>query len=95
MHYSKYSLRQILHLELDFSRKSKEVIQKDWHLGCTAAADLIVGNKLFVANAGDCRTILCRAGHPFVLSKVTGISYIPVWLFWFSTRCYFSQYDEY
>ncbi|KAH0972914.1 hypothetical protein GBA52_025070 [Prunus armeniaca] len=55
--------------ELDFSRKSKRVIQKDWHPGCTAAAALIVGNKLFVANAGDCRTILCRAGHPFVLSK--------------------------
>ncbi|KAL6272556.1 hypothetical protein ACE6H2_023248 [Prunus campanulata] len=55
--------------ELDFSRKSKRVIQKDWHPGCTAAAALIVGSKLFVANAGDCRTILCRAGHPFVLSK--------------------------
>ncbi|KAL6272562.1 hypothetical protein ACE6H2_023254 [Prunus campanulata] len=55
--------------ELDFSHKSKRVIQKDWHPGCTAAAALIVGNKLFVANAGDCRTILCRAGHPFVLSK--------------------------
>ncbi|BFG37820.1 hypothetical protein CerSpe_240940 [Prunus speciosa] len=55
--------------ELDFSRKSKRVIPKDWHPGCTAAAALIVGNKLFVANAGDCRTILCRAGHPFVLSK--------------------------
>ncbi|XP_021807093.1 protein kinase and PP2C-like domain-containing protein [Prunus avium] len=55
--------------ELDFSRKSKRVIQKDWHPGCTAAAALIVGSKLFVANAGDCRTIMCRAGHPFVLSK--------------------------
>ncbi|XP_021806875.1 protein kinase and PP2C-like domain-containing protein isoform X2 [Prunus avium] len=55
--------------ELDFSRKSKRVIPKDWHPGCTAAAALIVGNKRFVANAGDCRTILCRAGHPFVLSK--------------------------
>ncbi|PRQ25535.1 putative protein kinase TKL-Pl-3 family [Rosa chinensis] len=55
--------------ELDFCRKSKRVIQKDWHPGCTAAAALIVKNKLFVANAGDCRTILCRAGIPVLLSK--------------------------
>lgn len=55
--------------ELDFCRKSKRVIQKDWHPGCTAAAVLIVRNMLFVANAGDCRTILCRAGCPVVLSK--------------------------
>lgn len=55
--------------ELDFCRKSKRAIQKDWHPGCTAAAVLIVRNKLFVANAGDCRTILCRAGCPVVLSK--------------------------
>ncbi|KAF3442186.1 hypothetical protein FNV43_RR16102 [Rhamnella rubrinervis] len=56
-------------LELEPNRKSKRVIQKDWHPGCTAIASLIVRNKLFVANAGDCRTILCRAGYPFVLSK--------------------------
>ncbi|KAI5341895.1 hypothetical protein L3X38_009770 [Prunus dulcis] len=37
--------------------------------GIPVAAAFIVGNKLFVANAGDCRTILCRAGHLFVLSK--------------------------
>lgn len=58
-------------LELESNRKSKRVIQKDWHPGCTAIASLIVRNKIFVANAGDCRTILCRAGHPFVLSKVS------------------------
>lgn len=55
--------------ELDSHRESKRVVQKDWHPGCTAATALIVGNKLFVANAGDCRTILCRAGHPVVLSR--------------------------
>ncbi|RVW15844.1 Protein kinase and PP2C-like domain-containing protein [Vitis vinifera] len=55
--------------ELDSCRKSKGVIQKDWHPGCTAVAALIVRNKLFVANAGDCRTILCRAGCAFALSK--------------------------
>ncbi|XP_037495003.1 protein kinase and PP2C-like domain-containing protein [Jatropha curcas] len=54
--------------ELDSLRKSKGFI-KDWHPGCTAVASLIIRNKLFVANAGDCRTILCRAGNAFPLSK--------------------------
>lgn len=57
--------------ELDSYRESKRVIQKDWYPGCTAVAALIVRNKLFVANAGDCRTILCRAGGPVVLSRVS------------------------
>lgn len=56
--------------ELDSLRKSKRVVQKDWHPGCTAIAALIVRNRLFVANAGDCRAILCRGGHPFALSRV-------------------------
>ncbi|CAL5415400.1 unnamed protein product [Camellia sinensis] len=55
--------------ELDSHRKSKGVIQKDWHPGCTAIVALIVRNKLFVANAGDCRAMLCRAGSAYALSK--------------------------
>ncbi|XP_020223738.1 protein kinase and PP2C-like domain-containing protein isoform X1 [Cajanus cajan] len=55
--------------ELDSYRKSRRCIQKDWHPGCTAITSLIVRNKLFVANIGDCRAILCRAGSPIVLSK--------------------------
>ncbi|KAF9664523.1 hypothetical protein SADUNF_Sadunf16G0027600 [Salix dunnii] len=55
--------------ELDTHRKSRRVVQKDWHPGCTAIVSLIVTNKLFVANAGDCKTILCRAGKAFPLSK--------------------------
>ncbi|XP_074350782.1 protein kinase and PP2C-like domain-containing protein isoform X1 [Apium graveolens] len=55
--------------ELDFRRKSKELKQKDWHPGCTAVVALIVRDKLYVANAGDCRTILCRAGHSYALSR--------------------------
>ncbi|KAL7225582.1 hypothetical protein ACSBR1_020867 [Camellia fascicularis] len=55
--------------ELDSHRKSKGVIQKDWHPGCTAIVALIVRNKLFVANAGDCRAMLCRAGSACALSK--------------------------
>ncbi|CAL5409168.1 unnamed protein product [Camellia sinensis] len=55
--------------ELDSHRKSKGVIQKDWHPGCTAIVALIVRNKRFVANAGDCRAMLCRAGSAYALSK--------------------------
>lgn len=56
--------------ELDNHRKPKGVIQKDWHPGCTAIVALIVRNKLFVANAGDCRAMLCRASCAHSLSKV-------------------------
>lgn len=62
--------------ELDSHRKSRRVIQKDWHPGCTAAVALIVKNKLFVANAGDCRTILCRRGCPVALSRVSLLIYL-------------------
>ncbi|CAA6673195.1 unnamed protein product [Spirodela intermedia] len=55
--------------ELVSQRNLKRVTQKDWHPGCTAIASLIVRDKLFVANAGDCRAILCRSGHPVPLSK--------------------------
>lgn len=55
--------------ELMLHRKAKRIIQKDWHPGCAAVTVLIVRNKLFVANAGDCRAILCRGGHPFQLTK--------------------------
>lgn len=64
--------------ELEFFRKSKKVKQKDWHPGCTAVVALVVRDRLFVANAGDCRTILCRAGNPIVLSKV---SFVCVYFF--------------
>lgn len=55
--------------ELDSLRKSKREIQKNCHPGCTAVVALLIRNKLFVANAGDCRAILCRSGHPIALSK--------------------------
>ncbi|KAI7739726.1 hypothetical protein M8C21_000492 [Ambrosia artemisiifolia] len=55
--------------ELDEQRKSKAFIQKDYHPGCTAITALIVQNRLYVANAGDCRAILCRSGCPYPLSK--------------------------
>lgn len=57
--------------ELDSYRKSKRVVQKEWHPGCTAVAALIVRNRLFIANAGDCRAILCQGGQAFALSRVS------------------------
>ncbi|EPS68638.1 hypothetical protein M569_06125 [Genlisea aurea] len=55
--------------ELASLRKFKGLIKKDWHPGCTAVSALVVKNKLFVANAGDCRTVLCRAENPIALSR--------------------------
>lgn len=55
--------------ELIVQRNVKGTTEKNWHPGCCANAALIVENKLFVANAGDCRTILCRAGTSFLLTK--------------------------
>lgn len=54
---------------LDSHRKSKYLIKKDWHPGCTAIVAFLVKNKLYIANAGDCRAILCRAGHAIALSR--------------------------
>ncbi|XP_078428510.1 protein kinase family protein / protein phosphatase 2C (PP2C) family protein [Wolffia australiana] len=55
--------------ELIHQRNLKRVAQKEWHPGCTAMIALIVQNKLFIANAGDCRAILCHRGNPIPLSK--------------------------
>lgn len=37
--------------------------------GATAIAALIVGGELWVANAGDCRGVLCRGGKALALSR--------------------------
>ncbi|CAL4949367.1 unnamed protein product [Urochloa decumbens] len=55
--------------ELILHQKSKRIVRKDWHPGCTAVTALVVRNKLFVANAGDCRAILSRSGKPFPMTK--------------------------
>lgn len=56
--------------ERNCDRQSKGGMQKNRHPGCTAIAALIIKSKLFVANAGDCRALLCRAGTPLALSRV-------------------------
>ena len=38
------------------------------HAGCTAVVALLKGNKLYVANAGDSRAVLCRKGTSVPLS---------------------------
>ncbi|XP_074581611.1 protein kinase and PP2C-like domain-containing protein [Curcuma longa] len=55
--------------ELTFHLNSRKATQKDWHPGCTAITALISGNKIYVANAGDCRAIISRKGCPIPLSK--------------------------
>ncbi|CAB3995422.1 phosphatase 1H-like [Paramuricea clavata] len=37
--------------------------------GCTAVVSLFLKNKLFVANAGDSRAIICKDGKPIPMSK--------------------------
>ncbi|KAK9828917.1 hypothetical protein WJX72_002777 [[Myrmecia] bisecta] len=37
--------------------------------GCTALAALLWQNQLHIANAGDCRAVLCRAGKAVALSR--------------------------
>jgi hypothetical protein len=37
--------------------------------GCTSVVALIVGRRLFVANAGDSRAVMCRSGKALGLSE--------------------------
>lgn len=45
--------------------------------GTTALTALILGNHLMVANAGDCRAVLCRRGVAVDLSQDHRASYLP------------------
>lgn len=67
--------------ELLLHCNSKRITRKDWHPGCTAIAALVIGEKLYVANAGDCRAILNRAGQPFPMSKVMKL-FLKLTCFW-------------
>jgi serine/threonine protein phosphatase PrpC len=56
--------------ELDLQRPKRKGQGKNWHPGCTAISALFVNDTLIVANAGDCRAVLCRNGQAIALSKV-------------------------
>ncbi|QHO21551.1 putative protein phosphatase 2C [Arachis hypogaea] len=45
--------------------------------GTTALTALILGNHLLVANAGDCRAVLCRRGTAVEMSQDHRPSYLP------------------
>lgn len=47
------------------------------YCGTTALTALVVGRQLIVANAGDCRAVLCRKGVPVQLSNDHRPSYFP------------------
>ncbi|KAJ1636342.1 phosphatase 2C-like domain-containing protein [Pavlovales sp. CCMP2436] len=48
-------------------------MQPEWlglteYIGCTAAVALVITDHLFIAWAGDCRAVLCRASKSFFAS---------------------------
>ena len=45
--------------------------------GCTAVVALIRGNKLYVANAGDSRCVVCRDGKAVEMSAGETITFVP------------------
>lgn len=47
-------------MDLEFAKNMREEPGSD--SGCTAVVALLQGNKLYVANAGDSRCIVCRNG---------------------------------
>jgi hypothetical protein len=63
--------------ELDAQRTRRRGGGKDWHPGCTAVAALVTDEKLVVANAGDCRVVLCRKGKAVQITKVGARSLLP------------------
>ncbi|EFJ28625.1 hypothetical protein SELMODRAFT_441116 [Selaginella moellendorffii] len=52
-----------------FEVESERGSRENWNPGCTALTALFINDRVFVANAGDCRALLCRDGQSFPLSK--------------------------
>lgn len=64
-------------LDTGFQRSDRQYLQaakkRGWQAGSTAIVALLHGTdcdaRVFVANAGDCRAVLCRAGKAIALSE--------------------------
>jgi serine/threonine protein phosphatase PrpC len=49
-------------------KRGSQYEQVSSHTGCTANVVLITPKKYYIANAGDSRSVLCRAGKAIALS---------------------------
>lgn len=66
-----------LHVQVNAFRRTDEHFYEAVHrkheperdAGTTALAALVAGNALLVANAGDCRAVICRRGRAIDLSR--------------------------
>lgn len=54
---------------LQADRALADEVSIDSYCGTTALTALVLGNNLLVANAGDCRAVLCRKGDAIQLSQ--------------------------
>ncbi|KAI5083271.1 hypothetical protein GOP47_0003014 [Adiantum capillus-veneris] len=67
-----FSVEKALHnafLETDAAFAEACSLDEGLSSGTTALTVLVLGREVFVANAGDCRAILCRKGKPKEMSR--------------------------
>ncbi|EKX46305.1 hypothetical protein GUITHDRAFT_70656, partial [Guillardia theta CCMP2712] len=55
-------------LTSSFLEAEKRALAQPWDDGSSAILAVIDGDRLFVANAGDCRAIICGEGEPMPMS---------------------------
>jgi Leucine-rich repeat (LRR) protein/serine/threonine protein phosphatase PrpC len=56
-------------LLLTFTELHNSIAALNYHDGTAALVALVFGNRLIVANAGDQRAVLCRAGRPYQITR--------------------------
>ena len=64
-------MQAFLRTDIELFEASQDTLAKDTPAGSgtTALTALVWGNQLLVANAGDCRAVLCRRGRAIDLSQ--------------------------